>query len=473
MTKPVLFCPACGANHDPSSGLFSCPRYGDGQEHILDPRLDLSPERAGEILNDWQSHGDDPLSAFARLGATRSIAGAERYDTLVRSLQEGLARHEGCSLAVSPLVDVPALAGALGHAGRLAVKDETGQPGGSHKVRHLAGTMLYIEALRGSGPKRPLAISSCGNAALAASCVARASGYELTAFVPEDVHPEVATLLAERGATVSVTPRLATGGGDPCYLAFRKAVADGAVPFCCSGRDNWACIEGGRGLGFEAALQWRDTGGAPDHLVLQIGGGALARSVSSAFEDMERLGLVDKAPRIHACQTEGAYPFARAWLTLLAGIAEAAGVDFPAPRTLDEVRDVLSGDGLLAGAVEYARDKFTGSTVQDALRRAAREPARFMRAWDGPTPHSLAHGILDDETYDWFFLTRAMLRTGGRCVITPEPMVARAHELALKHTDVPVSATGAAGLAGLMALKESDAVQASESVGLFFTGINR
>ncbi|MFZ5428399.1 MAG: pyridoxal-phosphate dependent enzyme [Thermodesulfobacteriota bacterium] len=473
MSNPMLYCPACDSLHDPASGLFSCPGTGDGREHILDLRLDPGRELPGEILKHWANHGSDPLLAFAPLGATCPLAGETTYAGLVRSLQDGLDRHEGRRLAVSPLVDTPELAGAIGHAGRLALKDETGQPGGSHKARHLAGTMLYLEALRRDGPRRPLAISSCGNAALAAACVARASGYELTAFVPGDVHPEVAAMLSERGARVSVTPRLSTGVGDPCYLAFREAVKAGAAPFCCSGRDNWSNIEGGRSLGFEAALQWRASGGAPDHLVLQTGGGALARSVASAFEEMERLGFMDKTPRVHACQTEGAFPFARAWLSLLTEVSAAAGVKLPAPGSLDEVRDILAGDGLVAGAVEYAREKFSGAAVQDALRRAVLAPSRFMRPWDGPVPRSLAHGILDDETYDWFFLARAMLRTGGRCVIAPEPLVARAHALALKNTGVKVSATGSAGLAGLMALREAGAVKPSESACLFFTGINR
>jgi len=381
---------------------------------------------------------------------------------------------EGRSLAVTPLLAIPELGQTIGHGGVLAVKDETGQPGGSHKVRHLAGTMLYLEALRGDGVKRPLAISSCGNAALAAACVARAAGYSLKTFVPEDVNPEVAELLRERGADVVVVPRLSTGNGDPCYLAFREAVRAGAVPFCCSGRDNWSNIEGGRSLGYEAALQWPVLGGEPQHLVLQVGGGALARSVAQAFEILHSLGVVESLPRIHACQTEGAFPFVRAWLKLLAVAAKRAGMDFPLPESLDEMKAFLSErEDLIAEAVEYTRLNFASDTVRQVFELAADEPFRFMRAWDGPAPHSLAHGILDDETYDWYFLARAMLRTGGRAVIASENLIAKAHELALAHTPVSVSPTGSAGLAGLLALKEVRAVENSARVGLFFTGTNR
>jgi len=96
-----------------------------------------------------------------------------------------------------------------------------------------------------------------------------------------------------------------------------------------------------------------------------------------------------------------------------------------------------------------------------------------MRPWDGPAPASAAHGILDDETYDWLFLAQATLRSGGLAVVVPEPLIVRAQALALTHTPVPVSATGSAGLAGLMALNSSGAVAPHESAVLFFTGINR
>jgi cysteine synthase len=98
-----------------------------------------------------------------------------------------------------------------------------------------------------------LTIYSCGNAALAAASVARAGGYELHAFLPVDVDPVVARMLAGRGAIVESIPRSGTGEGDPCYLAFQLALAqNGWLPFACAGNDNWSNIEGGATLGWGA-----------------------------------------------------------------------------------------------------------------------------------------------------------------------------------------------------------------------------
>ena len=48
-----------------------------------------------------------------------------------------------------------------------------------------------------------------------------------------------------------------------------------------------------------------------------------------------------------------------------------------------------------------------------------------MWPWE-TVPHSLAHGILDDETYDWVALVDAMLATGGQAIVVDEDEIAGA-----------------------------------------------
>ncbi|MTJ79764.1 MAG: pyridoxal-phosphate dependent enzyme [Telmatospirillum sp.] len=496
---PRLLCPSCGQDISLAQGLFSCPCQGDGREHALDVRLSTADDPAlpAAILTAWQARrdagraagddreGGDPLALFAPLSAARALAGPGRHAEAVARLQGALLRTEGGGVRVTPLLPAAGLARSIGHDGLLMIKDETGQVGGSHKARHLAGTMLFLEALRSrtDGGDRPrLAISSCGNAALAAAAVARAAAYRLQTFVPDDVSPAVARLLAERGAEVTIVPRQETGNGDPCYRAFLTAVAGGAVPFSCSGRDNWSNIDGGRTLGYETALGWRDQGVAADHLVIQVGGGALARSIAEGLELLHGIGLLARMPRIHVCQTEGAFPFVRAWALLLAEIATGAGLDLPLVydrsrppgAALAALTAFQAGHGAcLREAAAVAARAFDTAAVQDVIGRAAANPRAYLWPWDGESPRSLAHGILDDETYDWFSLVRSLLKTGGLAVALPETLVVRAHDLARATTSIPVSATGSSGLAGLIALKSIGAIGAGDSVGLFFTGLER
>lgn len=484
MTDWSLTCPSCPEPYAIRDGLFGCPAARNGAEHILRRRLPEGQPSAAEVVAAWQS-GGGTFERLRPLVSARRLAGEAGYGRILDRIDAELRRAEGRAFEVTPLVDAGGLAAAIGRTGRLWVKDETGNVSGSHKGRHLMGTLLFMEALRETGPapvRRVLAIYSCGNAALAAAAVARAGGYELHAFVPADVDRTVADLLAERGAVVEKIARSATGEGDPCYLAFQAALAANEwLPFACAGNDNWSNIEGGSTLGWELVLQLLDRGEAVDHVVIQVGGGALARAVAQALEEAEALGIIPRLPRIHICQPEGGFPFVRAWLLALAAVARAGGIPFelgddphlPAEERLRRLTAFGREPGRVAAAVDFAGAHFGSEAVQSVLAHIAREPHRFMWPWDGRPPHSLAHGILDDVTYDWYPLLRAVLRSGGRAEILVEETIARAHALAGQHTGIRACPTGAAGLAGLIQLTRSRVIDPADSAAVLFTGFDR
>ena len=72
-------------------------------------------------------------------------------------------------------------------------------------------------------------------------------------------------------------------------------------------------------------MQLRECSEKIDSVVIQVGGGALARSVAQALEEALQLGFISVLPRIHACQPEGGFPFVRAYLLALAKSPAAAG----------------------------------------------------------------------------------------------------------------------------------------------------
>ena len=86
---------------------------------------------------------------------------------------------------------------------------------------------------------------------------------------------------------------------------------------------------------------------------------------------------------------------------------------------------------------------------QKALLDGLGERREFMRPWDG-VPHSLAHGILDDETYDWVAIVEGTLRSGGYPIVASEEAIGDAHALVRGHTGSAASPTGTSGLAGLV-----------------------
>lgn len=486
MTQHPLRCPSCGRDYPIRSGLFTCPLARPDKEHALQRSLPAKEDQGSRIRSAWSAGIDRTFEVFADLISAAGLLGPAAYMDLVKRLARRLERFEGQDFKVTPVVDGSALSAFLGRSGRLWIKNETGNIAGSHKGRHLMATLLYLEALRaleGEGAKKILSIYSCGNAALAASAVARAGDYELHAFVPYDVDPIVAAMLGERGALVEKIPRTATGAGDPCYLAFQEALSrHGWLPFACAGSDNWSNIEGGSTLGWELIMQLADRRERLDSVVIQVGGGALARAVAQAFEEAFQLGMISTLPRIHVCQPEGGFPFARAFYLVLAEIARRNGLAFDlhydrsaaAHAQLDKLKEFSWTRGeQVSGVIEFARKSVDTPAVRPVLETLAKRRGRYMWNWDGPEPRSYAHGILDDFTHDWYHLLQTMLRAGGRAEILQEDTIRNAHAMAQARTQIPVCPTGASGLAGLIQLQESGAVDRGESVGLFFTGFDR
>lgn len=430
-------CHGCGARVDAAlERPFRCPN-ADGDKDSDEGRRDvdhlLLPIDAETACAATGS--DNPFLRYRRFLSPYRLAkrvglSDDAWEEIVGRLDAALIATDGKGFRVTPMTLQPTLAQAIGFTGQLWVKDETGNVSGSHKARHLMGVMLYLRTLEaarlpaGEGlSARRLAIASCGNAALAAAVIARAADWPLDVFIPPQASPAVVRRLKELGAAITVCERRQGERGDPCFLRFREAVQAGAVPFGVQGTENGLAVEGGRTLALEMAEAF-SFAAAPSPLAalyVQIGGGALASGLAQGFALAAKHGLVAKAPQLVAVQTAACAPLARAWERL-------ANLD---------------------------------------LGQAAENRSRFMWAWENE-PHSIAGGILDDETYDWLEIVRAMRQTGGFPVVVDEPVLERAHEQGVRLTGIPASATGTAGLAGLIA-----APPASGSAAVVFSGIER
>lgn len=130
-------------------------------------------------------------------------------------------------------------------------------------------------------------------------------------------------------------------------------------------------------------------------------------------------------PKLHAVQTEGCAPLARAW-----------------NRALE------------TGGVHNVGERW----------------ANLMWPWESE-PQSLADGILDDETYDWIGVVEGMADTGGSPIVSSEMSVVAAYNLAHQLTTINVSPTGSAGLAGVLEYREH--IDDNEKVVVVFSGVLR
>jgi len=110
--------------------------------------------------------------------------------------------------------------------------------------------------------------------------------------------------------------------------------------------------------------------------------------------------------------------------------------------------------------------------TDDDLTWAAQHRSAFMWPWE-TEQHSVATGILDDETYDWLAVVRGTLVSGGAPVVVDEDTLIEANEIARSTTGIDVDATGSAGLAGLIELRRHGRVDSDETVAVIFTGVRR
>jgi threonine synthase len=467
---PTRFeCVGCGATiNDETTPPFRCPaqKRGDDIDHLL--VRNLNAEHAtfpppGDATNPFLAYRD--LFHARHLARGHGLADGT-VDEIIERLDAAVAAVDGRGFRRTPFPRSDSLSNALGfeRPGGVSVKDETGGVGGSHKARHLFGILVYLEVTRrlgiGPGVDAPLAIASCGNAALAAAIVARAAKRPLEVFVPVWANGRIVARLRELGARVTDCPRRGDEAGDPSVLRFREAVNSGAIPFTCQGSENGLTIEGGETLGWEMASAFAREGRVPDRLFVQVGGGALATAVIAGLREARDLGAIETLPRVHTVQTEGGWPLKRAYDRVAARMLIRLGGDAlnPPPGSPD--------------AVEQLRDSFASDRTQGELEYASRHRSEFMWPWESE-PHSLADGILDDETYDWLAVVRGMIETGGGPVVVSEDLIKEANDLAQNASPNGVSHTGSAGLAGLVKLVRDGEVKPSESVVVLLTGLRR
>src|SRR4051794_5245632 len=423
-------CVVCGKHVDIAEPfVWRCPNAtDDDRHHALQMVQSIAPLRGSDDAN--------PLLAFRRYLAWDSFAAANGMTdaarvAMIANVDAAIATVDASGLHTTRFARADELSDALGFTadGGVWVKDETGQIAGSHKPRHLVTILLHVLSAEwlgvatwsGVANRPPLAIASCGNAAFAAGVLAKSAGWPLRVFVPPHADPVVLSDLHDLHAEIIECPRRDSDPpGDPCIHRFREAVAEGAIPFTVQGTENAWCLDGGRTIGWEIARQFEETEIGPplDRVFAQVGAGTFAACLVAGVQ------MGGAMPKLHAVQTDSCAPLQRAW---------------------DKAAE-LGGPGV-----------------------AESHWSELMWPWEH-VGRSAADGILDDETYDWIPVMRAMDRGGSPIVVT-ESLVEEANELASKTTGINASHTGTAGLAGLMAAR--DAIDPAERVAVVFSGISR
>ena len=340
--------------------------------HKTNPRTWIDKEKPGI----WQ---------FWRLLPVTDIANAV-------SLGEGGTFLHACN-ALSDTVGVS----------KLWIKNEGTNPTGSFKDRNAAVAVSKALELGASS----LAVASDGNVGPSVAAYAAAAGLPCFVFMPTATAPSRMHQVVRFGAQLVIT----TGDGlvnDSIALVERLRKPLSWHHLSTATPVNPYQIAGPKTIVYELVNDLR--GEVPDWIACPVGGAGLLVAISTAFQEMRSMGLINRIPKLLGVQASACAPVVRAyehkepvehWKNPLATQAFPICVPFP-----------LDGDDAIA----------------------------------------------------------EITRTNGVALSVSEEQIAAAQELAAKEAGICASSAGAAALAGLQQATQRGLIRTNETAVVIVTG---
>jgi threonine synthase len=325
-----LRCVACGRLTPVADDLYVCP--GCGANVLVEYDLDaLKKSWSRESL---AKNGDRTLWRYLPILPVS-------------------ARLEGPPVGWTPLVAAPRLSRELGLSQPLLLKDDGRNPSASFKCRASSVALKRAQELG----RTLVTGASTGNAASATAVLAAAPGIRTRIFVPKTAPRAKIAQLLTFGAEVLAVDGTYDQAFDLCLEATRR--------FGWYNRNtgfNPYTREGKKTVSFELCeqLDWQ----VPDLVVVPVGDGNILSGVWKGFVEFQRLGFIERTPKLLAVQAEGSAAIVKA----------AAGDGVIRPVSGDTVADSISvslpRDG--QAAVKAIRESGGfGVTVSDAAILAA------------------------------------------------------------------------------------------------------
>jgi threonine synthase len=367
-----------------------------GHSMAFDP-LPAKCESCGSVWLEARYDLEQAASRW-REGLSDRATSVWRYEELlpIKDAASAITIGEGWT----PLFRTMGLGRELDHQ-HLYIKDERQSPTGSFKDRQGALTITYLK----QEGIRECVMASTGNKAAAYAAFCARAGIRLWIFLTSTVPAEKLRELALYGAeVVKITGTYDQAKQVAVDFAARRNLYYDAGSESIPGR------EGFKTIAFEIAEQlarlepdgkgkWR----VPDWYIQAVSGGIGPLGIWKGFQELRKMGLTDRMPKLAIVQSEGCSPMAAAWRFQL----EQA--DPVVPHT----RIAVLATGSPGKAYSWLREACleTGGTmiaVSDgeafrAMRRLARveglsmEPAAAV-AFGGLEKLIADHAIGPDET---------------------------------------------------------------------------
>jgi threonine synthase len=370
-------CISCNSRYETSEMMYTCTKCND----LLEVRYDY--EKIATIIDTklWRSRN---FSAW-RYRELLPIS----PETRIISLGEGgTGLHRSEHLAADLKVNT------------LSVKFEGENPTGSFKDRGM--TVSISKAIEVHA--KMVACASTGNTSASLAAYAARAGLRCIVLVPADkiAQGKLAQAIAHGAMILEIEGNFDDAFKAVIDLTERNrsiALLNSVNPFR---------IEGQKTLAFEVCDQMNFK--SPDVLIVPVGNAGNISSIWKGLDELRRLGVIDKTPRLVGIQAEGASPIASAY-------------------------------------------KLKSATIQPVKN-----------------PETIATAIRIGAPASWKKALRAIAESGGAMETTSDAEILQAQKELARREGIFVEPAGASSIAGLRKLLEQGSIEKDEEIVCVATG---
>ena len=336
-------CVSCGKQYNQDQFLYTCPDCGDlkGTLDILYDYDDIRDNITRSVLRQW------PVDTIFK------------YSTLLplTTIKPALNLKVG----MTPLYQFPDLAEKSGIES-LYIKDDSYNPSLTLKDRASAVSLIKAQELNFN----TVATASTGNAAASMACIGAHLNMDRIIFIPESIPRAKLVQLQIYGSKIITVQ----GNYDQAFDLCRK-ISTKRSWYNRSTAINPFNLEGKKTVAFEICEQLDFD--VPDVVFVPVGDGCIISGVWKGFLDFYKVGLIDRLPRLVACQAEGSAAIYNAYKnksdqpeSVKANtIADSISVDLPRDgvKALRALRDsngdcvIVSDQNILSAQQRLAGEK--------------------------------------------------------------------------------------------------------------------
>jgi len=272
-------CINCGEKYDADEILYSCKRCGD----LLEVKYDYDVIKAKLEKSDWQAL---PLSVWRY----KDFMPIRDFSNIV-SLNEGGTGLHSCQRLVN-LLGVK----------DLYVKNEGENPTGSFKDRGMTVGITKAVELN----MKTVICASTGNTSASLAAYAAKAGLRCIVLIPSGkiAYGKLAQAMVYGAKVVQIR-----GDFDQALKMVLELSEKHREVYLLNSINPYR-LEGQKSLAYEICDQLKRE--APDRVVLPVGNAGNISAIWKGFTEFQKLGLIEKLPKMTGIQAEGAAPIAKA-----------------------------------------------------------------------------------------------------------------------------------------------------------------